>query len=123
MFSSSLSLIIGNFKCPKSVEKYKLTMDHEDENGTKYECTTTGTLRHFIFQSNCIKQEVCATEDDKVCRLRTFSIRNCQMSLDQRKREFLCTLKDDPKTTITTKLRIGIEKDSLYTCDVILLDS
>ncbi|XP_019860276.1 PREDICTED: uncharacterized protein LOC109588570 [Amphimedon queenslandica] len=113
---------IDNFKCPKAVEKYKLTMDHED-NGIKYECTTTGTLRHFVFQSNCTRQEVCSTEDDQVCRWRTFSIRNCEMSLDQRKREFLCTAKDNRKNTLTTKIRIGIEKDSLYTCDVTLLDS
>ena len=119
MTSSSLD----NFKCPKTVDKYKLTMDHEDENGIKYECTTTGTLRHFVFPSNCTRQEVCSTEEDQVCRLRTFSMHNCQMTLTQRKREFSCTAKNDRKLSLITKLRVGIERDDAYTCDASLSDS
>lgn len=119
--SPSLCLPPDDFKCPKVVERYDLSINYTDEtNGITYNCTKLN-LRHFVFSSNCSKTVTCSTKEDSVCRQRTISITDCKVELEDRKRECVCVPYDQKKSTRKIKIKVPIERDSNYTCEEVSL--
>ncbi|XP_019859021.1 PREDICTED: uncharacterized protein LOC109587222 [Amphimedon queenslandica] len=110
---------IANFKCPyqRQAKIHKLTKD-VDCHGIKYTCVAKIKSKYYIFPTSCWLTDTFSTEDYPVCHVRLISMRNCRISLYQRKRKFNCTAKNNPQHTIKLIMRVGIEKFSSYTCDV-----